>query len=678
MNEMIALNLENLIRIIIVWVVFFVVLPGFIFHWSNEPQGDPVGTNALDALWVQLVFMIASVITAGYLLIALRLYEVMSIIPILGAVIVWRNWSYVEIQQIRTRWTTLGLDWFEGRWKIGDAVKPWFSGRFVPWLKRREWKFLVLLGSGFVVALAAYLRFYDPLRHLAPALSDSYVTLAWMKYMDQRILFHDGIYTHGFHIYLSFLHKFAAVNPVFMLNMIGPFNGLLIMAGIYYAGRRITMTYSGGLIPALLYGFFIMYLPSEAVRQAATNSQEFALVFLMPALVWTLEYLKTGKKRWLAAALAGVLLIVYIHAVVSFFAVCGLAAAVFSAWPGVRLKEYGQRVLRLTLAMGGAGVLGLTPLVLGTLFGRHLHGSSAAFATSTEIPALPQITWPCFLLILLALVGMSSAILGLKKQRETRPAILFCGWLLVMAVALYLGPYWGLVNQTLWARSGELLAITICICLSWAAAVWEIGWRNAARFILFRLKRQMTDRTTGRGAAVIGLVTVMLVTGFGLQYGVPKPFVPYRMQYDAAVRQYLRIAGSYRPTEWMLIGPAEFYSLVLGMGWHIRTDEFLKDGGKITRTFIPYKGKNLQVPDLFIFVEKRPFFPADGPTELGPLYRKRAGMERTMLKRMRAADTAGKVFYEDRNLVVYHYHFEIDPRERYLQLWGVYSDSKKR
>jgi hypothetical protein len=123
----------------------------------------------------------------------------------------------------------------------------------------------------------------------------------------------------------------------------------------------------------------------------------------------------------------------------------------------------------------------------------------------------------------------------------------------------------------------------------------------------------------------------------------------------------------------MVIVPSEMYAMILAVGWHLPTSDFLQKDYSIKNGRL-YDGNNPnEIQDLFVIVEKVPFHCPEEIDSLQESYRKRAENEKKMLALMTepGARINQAIYYEDREVVIYHYNNPPDPRKRFNQLWGI-------
>ncbi len=586
-------QISQLGRFCLAFVALYVAAPQLL--WRIE------ASSLLDRFWQGFVRMVAFSIAIIYVLTLTKLYEVLSFAFCMLLLLLSRLWFDPDrdsrLQQLQRFFAKNLYDLLDGVTQPVRELGSWLGKQT---LRTRALMFDYLrdpLGTGerilllLVLGYSAYLRFYDAVVHAAPAMSDAYVTLAWLKYIERRVLFHDGIYPQGFHIILSTLHKFAGQNALYTLKYAGPLCGVLTTLGLYYVVWRLTGRKSAGLMAAMVYGVLGAWLPMEWARQASTNSQEFALVFLVPAWYWSHRYILQGKRSDWWSALASYLIIGWVHTLVYLFLFVGLACVAV-----VHLITHWRSALKRGLRLIGAallsGILAALPLGLGLLLGREFHQASLDFVMSRASVAPPELNW----LDWLALTGIVVYPLVIYAQSRKREIVtaLFLGVLGLSAIAVYwyLGPVTG--NAVLVTRASLLWSLT-------AAIGCGAAWISLLKIVPSVRRARLAD--------IVLTVSVCCLAVYTLK---PQPALPYKMQWNSLVEQKLRIAREFRPTEWMIVSASEGYALALGQGYHMMLGDFLRDY-RPTQAELVRKTENgyekLVTPDVFLFREKVVFKP---------------------------------------------------------------------
>ena len=642
----------NLFRVGLSFFLVYVLWPVSLFKVS--------GQDWIERFFARFLRMVFLTIILGYVLVAVKLYELLSLFGILFALTV------IHHLPAENRWQTLkehiskSYLWFfdvlDGRVHplktMHTRLQQRATGLF-PAVRGRWAGLGRIVEMGLFVAVfaaATIFRYIDPLRHAAPAMSDSYVTLAWMKYIDEKILFHDGIYPQGFHIYLSVLHKFAGNDALYTLKYAGPLNGVLMTLGVYLFVRRLSGRVVPGIVAAFMVGVMGQFLPLGWDRQAATNSQEFALVFLLPAWHYTARYLDTGRREHLWSAAAAFAVIGLVHSLVLAFLWAGLGCLLLAHF--IMKFRTGLASLRKVLLAGGlAGIVAALPVPLGFLLGKSFNSSSAEFLTSSLQAGMPPLTFFDWMGLSGFVLFFIDIVLWKRKKPNLEPAL----FALLLGSAsflmyLFLGPLTR--NAVLVTRIGLLWSL--------AAAV---GCGLLIGVILKLLP--------GRIAGLESVVCLGLLIGAVLYFHPEYPR-PYRVQYDSSVNQYLRISHQYTSTAWMMVSE-EGYPLALGEGWHYQLGEFLKDYNPARKTLarmVNGQPEELQVNDIFIFAEKK-LYPGDMDAQKQESFLQDYAELANWVKIYMANHTDMTVYYSDPDITVYHIHHPQTEQEKQEEIWGA-------
>ncbi|MFA6808779.1 MAG: hypothetical protein WCR27_07285, partial [Eubacteriales bacterium] len=454
----------NLIKFASSFVFLFMIYPFAVFR----EKGDFV--ERFFSGFIKMVFVF---IVFGYVFVVINLYEFLSLFIMLVFFAVF--WNRRVINHGREKGDT--------SLKISLILYDIADGIFVPrkWLKNKYKYYFQCAKSQvryskdkiyvvillFVVLGTAYLRFKDPLAHAAPGLSDASVTLAWMKYIKGRILFHDGIYPQGFHIYLATLQEFARSDAIYILKYAGPLNGVLTTIGIYFLVFKFSSNKMAGILAAFSYGILGPFLPLGWTRQASTNSQEFAMVFLAPVWYFTARYLETKEKRLLVTGFAGFAVIGFIHTLVWGFMVIGVAIMIFiSVLSNFRTNI--KSCLQIILAGVITSVLTMLPLLFGFVAGTELHSSSLQYLTTSMLAEITKLSY----LDYAAVIGTIIYLLYLTIEKikgkilGSKPFIVLLCFVSLFAYA-YLG--WLTQNALLAGRTGILWSVVVSISIG-------MGW----------------------------------------------------------------------------------------------------------------------------------------------------------------------------------------------------------
>ncbi|MFB9325188.1 hypothetical protein ACFFSY_04555 [Paenibacillus aurantiacus] len=539
----------------------------------------------------------------------------------------------------------------------GQQAGGWRSASWSRHL--RGWAPNVLLLA--VLGAGAYIRFHDAVHYAAPALSDGAVTLAWMKYINARLLFHDGLYPQGFHITLSLLSKFAAIDPLYILKYTGPLCGVLTSAGFYFALSRLTGSPYAGIAGAAVHSFGGPFLfGGDWERQAATNSQEFAFVFVFPSLYFLLRYFKTGGRLAFRTALAGLSVAGFAHSLAFAYAGMGVGVCLIAAMLVKETRQW-RAIGAAAVAAAITAVATYAPIQIGLWLGVPMNKSATEFLTSTTVAAIPVLTG-ADKLGLAALAVIAASLLISWKRGDRRLAEWFAvGMGTASFLLYYIAPY--LTGSVVLAsRTQALWALSICFSAGFA---WWSAWRI---FGAWRLRPALE-------AAAAAISLLIVAVSFA-----PGPIVTYKMDWESMFRQYLRIAGEQPLHTWTMFSQEEGYSLVYGIGWHqyVRT---LVDAYDPALPGLTRYGQTAPDPNLtstvFIVEEKQVFHVPTNLIIYGKLeeerYAKHEEEWRLLADWLRvysAHHGPPAVFYEDAHIRIWYIERPEAKDKNYRRLWG--------
>ncbi|MGZ4030730.1 MAG: hypothetical protein ACXVDJ_00980 [Tumebacillaceae bacterium] len=660
------------------FLLLMTVVPKYLFKKATTAEmEDPADRRV--SRYIRIAFFY---ILFGYLLVLTNLFEVLAITAIL-LLLMCKSYLRKTAGDSRRQAVTFFALLFYETLDLGFQLKkkgPQLLARLrgkatALWSTAEARKNLlprVLLVA--VLVIAGYLRFYDAWRSAAPSMSDGYVTLAWMKYLEERILthhdalFHDGIYPQGFHLTLALLHKFAAIDPLYVLRYTGPLNGLLMTYGLYFAVSRWTGNCFAGVATAALFGFGgYVLLGDDWDRQAATNSQEFAMVFAFPTFFYLTRFLQTGKREDLWTGGAGVAITGLVHTLL--FAYVGMGMAVLLAVGVVLHSRAIKRVWQLIQVGVLSVVVALVPFGLGKVLGRDVHGASEKFLESKVVVNPPDLRiWDKAALISLAVVFL----LFLISRKPLRERIMYASafWIITATFVLYEygAAYTG--NEVLAVRTSALWNLTIPFTIG-------LGLHG-----VMQLFQKVPGQRWVQAAVCVGVVVMMYTqTHFA-------PIVTYKMEWESGVEQYLKIAAKMPDKTWMLVTDhTEGYDEVLGSGYHMYIDKLDGKNGAIglmdydpalpAFTRNGWTAPDPNVPfDVYIYEEKHVFEVSKSNSiydKLKDEYADRAKEQAELAKWIatyKQHHNDLQVYFEDANLRIYHIHRTEDEDHKQEQIWG--------
>ncbi|MDF2606145.1 MAG: hypothetical protein K0S34_335 [Bacillales bacterium] len=638
----------------------FLMLPSWLFKTNNDSLFETIITR-----YVKMTFVLISV---GYIMVITKLFEVIALLLIFLGIVSFR---YIQDDKkknnssFKITFLKRIFDTFDGIFRTNKNVfKAYFTQKtlyFKDYLtKKFSWSLLLELISLFIIVMTSiYIRFYDAFVNAAPPMADSYVTLAWMKYIDARELFHDGIYPQGFHIYLATLLKFSAIDPLFILRYTGPLNAILLIVGYYAVVRKVTNNGIGALAAVFIAGVLPSIYPFYSIeRQAATNSQEFAFIFIFPAVYFIYKYFLDKEKNNLLIGLISTTIVGLVHALA--FALVGLLIGILCFSSLIVLKNRCNQVIYVCSGAIATVIFSAIPLGFGFLLNKKFHESSAEYLVETNkyditFPELGYIDYATLILLFLLLW----IILIKKTSKEIKTIALFSVFTGSLLFALY---YFGgvLTESTLiTSRSIELWAIVIPFC---------IGISISAILNVKSTKYKSIMHTI----ILVSVISILVIYK-------PQPIIPYKLEYSENIEQYLRITENYRPKMWIAISQDEGYSVSLGSGYHMHLGDFLKtyDANSRTLTRIDNGKIDDNLPSyVFIFLEKKIFKVSKSNSIyqiLEPEYNQREEESKTLKKWINIHKKFGnkiEVFYDNKNITVYKLEMPKAKEEMSKKIWN--------
>ncbi|HEX7055756.1 MAG TPA: hypothetical protein VF260_00990 [Bacilli bacterium] len=645
----------HLLRYFGAFALLMFVFPRLIFRFASGEWGERAMSR--------FVMMTLLLIVLGYVLVAFKLFELMAIIPLL-CLCAARRFRLSTFSVLRL------FDWLEGKYDprpdvyrcIKRKVRQFhaeLARRFAHWPELGESLLLIS-----VFAVSAYMRFYDALVHAAPAMSDGYVTLAWIKYIDDRILFHDGIYPQGFHIWMDYLAKFSFSDPLYILKYTGPLNMMLVMAGMYITVSRWTDNRLAGMAALIVFGLLSNVISGgDYVRQAATNSQEFGFVFVFPTVYLLHRWLR-DRERWaLAAGIAGMAVTGLVHSLAYVFLGIGVAALLIIYIP---LTCYERLRPIWPVVLGGIGsvLLSAAPLGLGFLLGAKVHAASEDFATSrNSLSYLPDLGYVDIVFLLAIGIVFFKLVVAFRRIREHTGLLTAAVYGALTFVIHYFGNLWTFPgSEVITARSADLWALIVPVCVGSAAGV-----------LFCRLRRLPFGRIAEISVAVGGFAVILAANP-------PSPIIPYKMEWDAGVEQYLAISQAFLPKTWMIVSPArEGYAVVAGKGVHMDTAQFLDsyDPAKWPLTQYGSSESDGQIPPHVFVYEQKNVFAVSKSNAIYPLMQPEYEARRKQTVRLeqwfneqRKVNPHVRIWYEDENLKIYYLEQPISKADVAGQIWG--------
>jgi cytochrome bd-type quinol oxidase subunit 2 len=409
--------------------------------------------------------------------------------------------------------------------------------------------------------------------------------------------------------------------------------------------------------------FALLYevMPYSADRHTATNAQEYASLFFLPVLYICFLYIKRKDRYMLFISFTGLCLIGLIHNLVQLYTAIGLVSLGFSALI-INPKKYIKSIIFLSIiAVLSVGV-SLFPMIFSNLMSVQIHEATASYLTSVVLnPEIPAInTRDLFALCLLSIPVFSVL---LDKRRYY--ILTFEKFILIFSIfsfiVYYYGP-WLTKNNVLETRIRDLWALVLPM-------IYGISLYSFTKIFKHIKTKKLID---------VFILSILFIYIF--VYNKPEPIIPYKMQWNSKVEQYLRINSTHNPLTYAIASGFTEYALVKGNGYHLRLKEDFLD--VYNPFWIPLTENGSTAPDselpehIFIYYDKI-VYKNKGMLDherMAPIYEKE---EKAAKEAREWIDIYSKnadnitEYYDDEYLTVYYIHQPKSREEKRKELWGI-------
>lgn len=628
---------------------------GVIFLWVPRYLFVAYDGNWSDRLYANFLRMAVFSIAVSYVLILSKLYEVIGLVFVTIFWSVLKNRLFIKsIQKSHALRAVFVYDWAE----TPNLIKHLLSNNtrkkniITQFQGIQRQKVIFFMVVALIFCLSLYVHGYSAVSVAAPPMSDSYVDLAWVQYINQRFFFHDGIYPQGFYIFMDLLMKLSFINTLYIVKYTGALDVLLLLFGLYWIIYRWTGRHFGAASAVILYGLLGQKLLfGDWARLAATESQEFGSVFVFPTVYFLHRYLSENRRSDLLVALSGMCAAGFIHPVAYLQEGLDCAAVLLS----FVLFYFTGKMRPILWSMGSAlisVIVILAPLLLANWL---VHATINQGASSFITANVPNITYPVLSLFdrltvicIILLMILSLFIRQGKEARVTWMSVALIGW-----ISFILYDFGGVLSHSyvIATRSIDVWAYTEAFVIGFTIQV-------TISLLLVGIRNLWVFEST---------VLALTVLYFALFHQL-RPVLPYTMQWNEDVEAYLRINEAYHYKEYMVVSADPLgYDLVIGNGNFMGMKQFVElfDPTKPTLTAYGQTGVDRQIaPYVFVFVQKQVFEigKAQGIYSIeAPVYQQ----EKTVLKHFqhwldiyRKHHQPITTFYQGRHVTVYLFHVQ--------------------
>ena len=625
-------GIDTVLRIAAALVLMFVCIPAL--AWPR-----PATFTRLDWFFWNLGVGITALTLAGQLFTLFNIASAFTYLLLFATIIVVCRARRAGVPALR--WVVeayrtavlFGLKVLDGG---GQAILPVHS-LFQRLRDRRDRLSSTTIAAWSTILLtAAITRFYRPFATANLGFSDTYVHLYLMRLLDQGRQVDPawGPYPRGMHFLLLPIERLTNTDAILLMNFFGAFAGVLLTLSAAYVAQRITKSTAAALVAGLLFAtmiggarqYFALggsvsgYSPAFAreilsrsydemtadagefdvlltafQRQTSTLPQELAIVLLLPATLFLIDWLRT-RDRWRLAGFIGcTAAIAAIHSgvVVPLVALCAAAAlaTLLCRTAGIRDIARGAGAGAIGVALGSTWMLGFLRYSNmaareGVSVGRNVGGTALyyfPFLRSFAGDATGEETAYMMLTPFLIGVAVVALIIVVAAWRLKEPAALCIALGTLFFILTHAASVLGIPEIVEVRRNVTWLALTIAVLIG--IAVSAAAARLPARAY----------------AAVPALAIVFwLVTTPNLFAASMRARLLDYSGYGATTYAVLRISQRLEPFTWTLVSYGQEYPMVLGRGFHLNGADFLEE-------FDPSESPlRIPTPHVFIAVEKTP------------------------------------------------------------------------
>lgn len=552
-------QIYHLAHYLIAFLLVFILVPRFLFK--------PVQGSAYERWLANFMRMLLFTILVSYLLVTLKLFEVLSLAAVMLSWVTMRSRQTSAIRQVPGMMSALFYDFMEsprllvtlGNNRAQMIRAHWLRRERADTPVRSHWLgWLCSLSIFALIGVVVYIHSYAAVSQAATPLSDSYVDLAWVQYVNLRMLFHDGVYPQGFYIFMALLLKFSVINNIYIIKYTAPLDALLLMLTLYMSLYGWTRKHTAAFFATLCYGVFgHILLGDDWIRLAATESQEFGMIFVLPTAYFLLRFLRNRDHTDLFTAFAGMSVTGLIHPLA--YLDDGIAClAVLLAYLLVKRGETLRPVWLSTLAGAASVIITLAPLGMGLMLGHPINSASSSFIGAHVASSYRPALGPVDFIALGVIVLLAWRATQRSDSPDKRTVWLFMAVYGASTFALY--DVGGALTHSIViaTRSLDLWGYTEALLLG-------VGVQEALSLLPAFISKPVAPMLMT--LAILGSVLT----------GQIKPILPYTMQWSQNVYELLQINKSYRTSGYMIVSAdAEDYDLVLGNGYFMTLTQFLQ------------------------------------------------------------------------------------------------------
>lgn len=608
--------LLTLSKVLTVFFFLYVFIPANVIGFEENSK------TVLDKVYIGLSRMAFSVIVIIHSLVFLHLYDTFSLIIMLSFLYVYLAWlknkSFHDVSD------ALGMKFVAKYLEIVDIRNNFLHEFFIRLYKVIKLKAGVVRSNlirismmpfegllpAVVFGVTIFIRFKYSIEHFNYTNTDPYFHMAWAKFMDNNQIYHDGIYSYGYHSLLSAINRLFFIDYYWLMRFIGPLGGTLLAISVFYfiyktTGDRIAATVSLAFIGIINDNRF----PSALDRQTSALPQEFGGIFILPAMYFLWEFINGKNKHYMLLFIQTMAVSFLIHPFsTAYMIIWSSVLTVFSLVFGLmKIKEFVE-FIRPGVIYGGIAVL---PFVIGLASGKSFFKDSARFIQENlggktggfKIEGvLASLYSGNIFFIGSTVIGAALIIVSfiyLRINTEYKSSLVLNISIVVTSIImlmLFRADELGIPSITEAGRTGVFL----CIILSCLAGVFYFQLKNLLNLLITK-KTYYLEYMPKIFALLICFIII-----FNNSPGKLSGNSFTLLEYDEAAENYLKIRHDNAMLEWTIVAPTEQYQQALNYGWHYELLRFVQNytPQEVSKKEFQF---NIPTPHIYVYVEKIPF-----------------------------------------------------------------------
>ncbi len=212
--------------------------------------------------------------------------------------------------------------------------------------------------------------------------SDMPVHTYWVNLMDENHIFGAGVYPHGFHCIVYYLHAVFGFKTYVVMRVFGVVQTVFIHLALLVPLRGLCKTRFAPYAGTAIYLLGDFFKRDTYARYASTLPQEYGMLFIFPTLYFAVAFLQkyseededaVKKRKWyllgLIISFSLTLTVHFYNTMIAGVLCVGIAAGYF--FRCFRWKYLKQLIVAAILSV----VLAVIPMAIGVALGNPLQGS---------------------------------------------------------------------------------------------------------------------------------------------------------------------------------------------------------------------------------------------------------------------------------------------------------------